>query len=176
MVSDTISRGLPPFFSPFPHGTRSLSVLFVFSLGVWSPQIQKRVCRLLTYSGTSYGSFCFRIRGFHGLWPIIPHCSTNNHCPMLESYNPRKIWFGLIPFRSSLTKEISFVFFSCAYLDISVQHVPPQTINCLGHLVNKAGLPHSDTAGSQLFGSYPTTFAPYASFFGQTSQGIHLLL
>lgn len=36
-------------------------------------------------------------------------------------------WFGLFPFRSSLTKGISYVFFSSAYLDISVLQVTEPT-------------------------------------------------
>lgn len=60
----------------------------IFSLGVWSPQIQKRVCRLSIYSGTSYASRHFCLHGYHVLWPPIPRCSANIENAILESYNP----------------------------------------------------------------------------------------
>ena len=66
-------------------------------------------------------------------------------------------WFGLFPFRSSLTQGISFDFFSSLYLDISVQVVisPPKVES---HAITHGGFPHSDTAGSMLRDSSPTTF------------------
>lgn len=64
--------------------------------------------------------------------------------------------FSLFPFRSSLTKGISCDFFSCAYLDISVQRVPlPHCCGSTGFY--PAGLPHSETIGSQLRDSSPMT-------------------
>lgn len=117
----------------------------MFSLGVWSPQLQKGVCRLPTYSGTCYASLGFRIRGYHALWPPIPRCSTNLKNPMAQALQPRpKGRFGLFPFRSSLTQGISFDFFSCAYLDISVQHVPLRRIN--------RRIPHITARGVSPFG------------------------
>ena len=39
-VSGSLSLPSPGFFSPFPHGTGSLSVIrMIFSLGGWSPQL-----------------------------------------------------------------------------------------------------------------------------------------
>ena len=66
----------------------------MFSLGVWSPRIQKGVCRLPTYSGTSYVFLGFHIRGYHALWPPIPRCSINLENTILEPYNPEQK-FGL---------------------------------------------------------------------------------
>ena len=115
-------------FNPSFH--LSLTVLvhyrsyLVFSLGVWSPQIQKGVCRLLTYSGTLYRRICFRLQDFHLLWSPIPRCSANKYVSNIEVLQPQnKFWFGLFPVRSSLTKGISYDFFSSAYLDISVRRV-----------------------------------------------------
>ena len=95
----------------------------------------------------------------------------------IEVLQPQhKCWFGLFPVRSSLTKGISFDFSSCTYLDISVRHVSPLELKVLGPLhLHVARLPYSDTDGSSLFPSYSSTFAGYASFFGQISQGIHYL-
>ena len=73
---------------------------------------------------------------------------------------PNKFGFGLIPVRSSLTKGITYVFFSSGYLDISVPQLtflPAEAGGSLAFLLG--GLPHSDTAGSKLRDSSPTTFA-----------------
>ncbi len=40
---------------------------------------------------------------------------------VLQHHN--KLWFGLFPVRSPLTKGISFDFFSFGYLDVSVHRV-----------------------------------------------------
>lgn len=66
--------------------------------------------------------------------------------------------FRLFPFRSSLTQGISFDFFSSGYLDISVHRVAfPR--KCGGSARLRAqGFLHSDTAGSLLHDSFPTTF------------------
>ena len=44
---------------------------------------------------------------------------------MLQSYNPilHAVWFGLFRVRSPLLTESLLVFFSSAYLDVSVQRV-----------------------------------------------------
>src|SRR3989344_3541927 len=60
----------------------------VFSLGEWSPQLPKGVCRLPWYSGTSLVIFEFRIHGFHVLWQPIPRSSAILRPPRWESYNP----------------------------------------------------------------------------------------
>ena len=125
---------------------------------MWSPQIQKGVCRLLTYSGYFYGLFSFQIHDSHVLWLLTPQHSFIKTSPMSKSYNPHlKSGFGLLPFRSSLTQGISYVFFSSGYLDISVPQVPFLQIHEGSARMNMRGLPHSDTAGSLLRDSFPTT-------------------
>ena len=51
----------------------------------------------------------------------------NLHVEVLQP--PNKFGFGLIPVRSSLTKGITYVFFSSGYLDISVPQLTILTIN-----------------------------------------------
>jgi hypothetical protein len=144
---------------------------------VWSPQIQKGVCRLPTYSGILYSFFRFYVHDCHVLWSRIPPSSIIVRSPMLRSYNPDRSRFGLFPVRSSLTKGISCDLFSSRYLDISV----PQVF-----------LLRSKSVDSILFGmeGYPIRTPPdrsfltaprrlsrsSASFFVQTSQGIHYML
>ena len=56
------------------------------------------------------------------------------------------------------TYGITFVFFSSAYLDVSVQRVcPPIGVLCLQH----SGLPHSDICGSLCVCQSPQLFAAY---------------
>ena len=112
-------------FNPSFH--LSLTVLvhyrscLVFSLGLWSAQLQLGVYRLPAYSGYLYGVFRFQILGYHDLWPPIPRCSSIEISSNIEVLQPHnKLWFGLFPVRSSLTKGISYDFFSSGYLDISV--------------------------------------------------------
>jgi hypothetical protein len=66
---------------------------------------------------------------YTGLSPPMVTYSTVFYYPLksdIEVLQPQnKFWFGLFPVRSSLTKGISYDFFSSAYLDISVQQVTP---------------------------------------------------
>ena len=74
-VSGSISLPSPGFFSPFPHGTGSLSVSQeylaledgppMFSQGYTCPDLL-----VFTYSG-------FRIRDYHPLWSAFPDRSPN---------------------------------------------------------------------------------------------------
>lgn len=165
-------------FNPSFH--LSLTVLvhyrsyLVFSLGVWSPQIQKGVCRLLTYSGYFYVSLKFCLQDFHFLWSPIPRCSSTLENTILKSYNP---WInpglGFSLFARRLLRESLTISIPAPTQIFQFGTFPPQN-KVLGpsHL-RGTRLPYSDTNGSSLFPSYSLTFAGFASFFGQISQGIH---
>jgi hypothetical protein len=97
-----------------------------------------------------------------------------SHIEVLQPHN--KLWFGLFPVRSSLTKGISFDFFSTGYLDISV----PQVIS----LSLKARSPpyfygrdcSIRTPPDHSFVTAPRRLSrSCTSFFVQTSQGIPYL-
>ena len=93
---------LPGFFSPFPHGTGSLSVDYeylaledgppMFRQGFTCPALL--VVRLVPRP-------CFLIRGYHPLWPAFPHRSDNT---IVKSYR-------LFPFRSPLLWESRLISF-----------------------------------------------------------------
>lgn len=51
-----------------------------------------------------------------------------------------KSWFGLLPFRSPLTKGISFDFFSSGYLDVSVLQLTYLPINRWYRMISHAGV------------------------------------
>jgi hypothetical protein len=78
MVSGSISLPSPGFFSPFPHGTSSLSVAATYlALDRGRPCFRQgfsglAVLRLASHVDTSW----FRVRGFHPLWPAFPGRSS----------------------------------------------------------------------------------------------------
>ena len=93
---------LPGFFSPFPHGTGSLSVDYeylaledgppMFRQGFTCPALL--VVRLVPLPG-------FNLRGYHPLWPAFPDRSAN---AVVKSYR-------LLPFRSPLLWESRLISF-----------------------------------------------------------------
>jgi hypothetical protein len=84
---------LPGFFSPFPHGTGSLSVDNEYLALEDGPPIfrQDFTCPALLVS-SSVPHTSFRLRGYHPLWPPFPA-------------NSRAKTRRLVPFRSPLLWE-----------------------------------------------------------------------
>ncbi len=82
-------------FSPFPHGTSSLSVINEYlALVEWSPQIQHgvHVSGLLRCQS---GGSSFRIRDYHPVSSTFQRCSAR-FCRAFDwSYNPEARDFGL---------------------------------------------------------------------------------
>ena len=78
-VSGSISLPLQGFFSPFPHGTGSLSVGNEYLALEDGPPIfrQDNTCPALL----NMSIHAFRVRGYHPLWPDFPDCSTT-HIPI----------------------------------------------------------------------------------------------
>jgi hypothetical protein len=125
-VSGSISLPCSGFFSPFPHGTGSLSVSQEylalpdgagnFPQGVSNPAVLRIPLCL----------YCFPVRSSHALWRAFPCPSGSLYGTMTWSYNPQPAVTGWV-WASSLslatTQEITIVFFSSAYLDVSVQQV-----------------------------------------------------
>src|SRR6476469_10101489 len=87
---------LPGFFSPFPHGTRSLSVDYESLALEDGPPIfrQDFTCPALLVA-SSIPHICFHVRGYHPLWPAFPSRSVNS----------RAITSRLFRFRSPLLSE-----------------------------------------------------------------------
>jgi hypothetical protein len=96
---------LPGFFSPFPHGTGSLSVdIEYLALEDGPPMFRQDfscpallVASLVPHQG-------FRVRGYHPLWPHFPERST-----IADAKSCR-----LIPFRSPLLWESRLISFPVA--------------------------------------------------------------
>ena len=88
---------LPGFFSPFPHGTSSLSVDNEYLALEDGPPIfgQDFTCPALL-NLRLVPPHPFRLRGYHPLWPDFPDSSTNSR---------RLTPTGLVPVRSPLLGE-----------------------------------------------------------------------
>ena len=93
---------LPGFFSPFPHGTGSLSVDHEYLALEDGPPIfrQDFTCPALLVVRLVL-PYCFRLQGYHLLWPHFPERSANN----------TDNTYRLFPFRSPLLWESRLISF-----------------------------------------------------------------
>ena len=105
---------LPGFFSPFPHGTGSLSVDYEYLALEDGPPIfrQDFTCPALLVA-TLVPPPRFRIRGYHPLWPAFPDRFASSNAKSCKAS----------PISLATTLGISVDFCSSAYLDVSVQQV-----------------------------------------------------
>ena len=96
---------LPGFFSPFPHGTCSLSVDYEYLALEDGPPIfrQDFTCPALLVV-RSVPPKGFHIRGYHPLWPAFP----------CRSVNLSTITHRLLRFRSPLLSESRLISFPAA--------------------------------------------------------------
>ena len=65
------------------------------------PRCSDKIARVSSYSSSLTGS-CFRVQGYHPLWPDFPDRSTNTH-PITTT--------GLVPVRSPLLRESRLISF-----------------------------------------------------------------
>ena len=113
-VSGTISLPSQGFFSPFPHGTGSLSVAREYLALRDGPRRFSRdfTCPAILRNLSSKPNRC-HLPGCHRLWPIVPDRSTSRlvcHSLALKPdrpYNPevQALRFGLFRVRSPLLAE-----------------------------------------------------------------------
>ena len=106
------------------------------------------------------------IRDFHSLWCVFPNTSNPALQPISGSYYPHiavTIWVWAAPISLATTLGITFVFFSSAYLDVSVQRVPGRTlwIYVRSLQVFCSRFPHSEICGSIDICSSPQLIAAY---------------
>jgi hypothetical protein len=159
-VSETVSLPSSGCFSPFPHGTGSLSVSKEYLAFEGGPPMFRQNFTCSALLNTSVHA------SYTGLSPILlrfPTDSSHNH----SSAGPRSL---------AATKGVSVDFLSSGYLDVSVprvcfynpiysgnKYLVYPTIDC--PLANKfavdnnnkvsSGLPHSEIHGSKLILSSP---------------------
>ena len=141
---------LPGFFSPFPHGTRALSVASVylalrggprrFTPAFPDPALLGSTARRLIAFGYRVVTFCDP--AFQTGSPSNQLGNSLEDLPFLQAgpTTPRQhrrqavalSRFRLIPFRSPLLRESHVAFFSSGYLDVSVSPVPSLCPMCSG--------------------------------------------
>ena len=148
MVSGSISLRYSRFFSPFLHSTGSLSVSQEYLALADGPA---KFRQGFTCPALLRIPLCITSLTHTGLSPSMALLSSNFRFFLHRiswSYNPNIAVTTLVwanPRSLATTYGITFVFFSSAYLDVSVQRVcPPIGVLCLQH----SGLPHSDIYGS----------------------------
>ena len=126
MVSGTISLAVSAFFSPFPHGTCSLSVMRLylalpdgagrFTQDFTGPALLRIPARPHWDSPTGLSpSMELLSRQFR--FPIVTHYAG----PTTPARLPGRVW--AVPRSLATTCGITIVFFSSPYLDVSVQGV-----------------------------------------------------
>src|SRR6185312_176818 len=105
------------------------------------PRCSDKITRVSSYSLSLTGS-CFRVRGYHPLWPDFPDRSTNTH-PITTT--------GLVPVRSPLLRESRLISFPPVTEMFQFTGFAPNTY---GFSVGYSGKPewvsHSEIVGSML--------------------------
>ena len=127
MVSGSISLPCSGYFSPFPHGTCSLSVSLEY---LALPDGPGRFRQDFTCPALLRILLGIKFVSYTGLSPSLvvffqKHSITNLKS-ILQSYNPINaetymVW--AIPISLAATLGITIVFFSSGYLDVSVHQV-----------------------------------------------------
>ena len=140
---------LPGFFSPFPHGTGSLSVDHEYLALEDGPPVfrQDYTCPALLFADLVPPPR-FRIRGYHPLWPDFPDRFANSMA--------RDCW--LFRFRSPLLSESRLMSFPRATEMFqftrfaTVAYVFSQSYSL------RSGFPHSEISGSKLICQLPEAY------------------
>ena len=131
------------------------------------PASSIKVSRVSMYSG--YRHVCLPFA--YGAFTLSGRLSQNLSARLAESimrsepHGARTMVWPL-PISLAATLEITVVFFSSGYLDVSVHRVPLHTlwIGVWIHEVFSCGFPHSDICGSMDICSSPQLFAAYHVF------------
>jgi hypothetical protein len=153
-VSGPISLPSPGCFSPFPRGTRSLSVSQEYLALRDGPRRFSPDCTCPAILRYPLPTFTFCLRGCHPLWPAFPCRSTTIPSDIAGPTTPRDLRPSVWALPSSLaaTRGIEVSFFSCRYLDVSVP--------CVGHLLPGSWLVARGFSHSEISGSQPVSGSP----------------
>ena len=146
---------LPGFFSPFPHGTGSLSVDYEYLALEDGPPIfrQDFTCPALLVA-TLVLHPCFRIRGYHPLSLAFP-----NHFANTDAKSCR-----LIPFRSPLLWESRLISVPMATKMFQFTTFAPCPLCIQVQVPLRVGFPIQRPPDQSLFASSPELFAGYRVF------------
>ncbi len=168
MVSGSISLPSPGFFSPFPHGTCSLSVAGSYSaLDRGRPGFRQGSSCPALLRNRARKSAAFRLRGYHALRPRFPARSAMRRFSLnfpghpRAALQPRSRRFGLLPVRSPLLGEsllISVPVLLRWFTSHSVA-LPACLLRPPSARLTARGLPHSEIRGSRDVCSSPRPIA-----------------
>ena len=142
-VSGSISLPSPGFFSPFPHGTSSLSVNREYLALEDGPPIfsQNITCSDLL----NMWSMPFRVRGYHPLWRHFPEPSTTTYTigwsPFARRYSGSLVWFPFLRVLRCFSSPGS----------------PPAPMYSVQDTL-AGGFPHSEIHGSKLVYQLPMAY------------------
>ncbi len=150
-VSGSISLPSPGFFSPFPHGTGSLSVGQEYLALEGGPPIfrQDNTCPALLV-------FMVYWLSHTGLSPTMAGLSRPFCCPINH--------LRAVPRSLATTDGISVDFCSYGYLDVSVPRVRFFNLWIQLKMTNWSGFPIQISSDQSLFASSPGLFAGYHVF------------
>ena len=142
---------LPGFFSPFPHGTSSLSVDYEYLALEDGPPIfrQDYTCPALLVARLVLQS-AFFIRGYHPLWPTFPGCSdklTAKTCRLFRFRSPLLSESRLMSFPRA-TEMFQFTRFASHSYVFTVRYL-------------SVGFPIRKSPDQSLFASSPKLIAGY---------------
>ena len=140
---------LPGFFSPFPHGTCSLSVDYEYLALEDGPPIfrQDYTCpALLVVHLVPQKSF--PVRGYHPLWPDFPFRSSKSSAKEHR----------LFRFRSPLLSESRLMSFPRATEMFQFTRFATMTYLFSQSYPLRGGFPHSEISGSKLICQLPEAY------------------
>ena len=159
---------LPGFFSPFPHGTGSLSVNDEYLALEDGPPIfrQDFTCPALLVS-SSVPHQGFRVRGYHPLWPAFPSrfANTGAKSRRLFPFRSPLLWESRLISVPLVTEMFQFWRFALPTLCIQVGVTLAGRVSPFGYLRISAHLP-----APRSFSQAVTSFVAYHR------QGIHHVL
>src|SRR5215468_3953076 len=104
------------------------------------PQCSDKIARVSSYSSLLTG-LCFRLQGYHLLWPDFPDCSASTY-PITTT--------GLVPVRSPLLRESRLISFPPATEMFQFAGFASDTYEFSAGYLLRGGFPHSEIAGSKL--------------------------
>ena len=155
---------LPGFFSPFPHGTGSLSVDYEYlALEDGPPMFRQGFTCPALLVATLVPLMIFRIRGYHPLWPDFPFRSdmpTAKTCRLLRFRSPLLSESRLMSFPRA-TEMFQFARFASHAYVFSMRY-PKGWVSPFGNLRIKANLPAPRSLSQAI-----------TSFVACNRQGIH---
>jgi hypothetical protein len=104
------------------------------------PRCSDKISRVSSYSSLLI-DLCFRLQGYHLLWPDFPDCSAST-CRITTT--------GLVPFRSPLLRESRLISFPPVTEMFQFTGFAPHTYLFSVQYLLRGGFPHSEIAGSKV--------------------------